>query len=273
MRTARSADGTPIAFDRDGDGQALILVSGALRDRAATSPLATALAPHFTVYNYDRRGRGASGDTAPYRVEREIEDFGAVLAEAGGSAFVYGHSSGAALALGAAARGLAITKLAVYEPPYVVTEVLCRQRVALEAAVGALIEAGRRADAVERFLIDGAQLRPEVVAILRASRMWPPMEALADTLRYDLAVMAGGSIPAARLASIGVPTLFLDGSESPRWARDSVRAAASVVPAARHISLAGQDHSVAEGVIAPLLVSYFATPGTTAGPAGPGCRH
>src|ERR1017187_1689578 len=117
MQTVRSADGTAIAFDRSGAGPALILVVGALQDRAATRALAAALAPHFTVYSYDRRGRGSSGDTAPHSVDREIEELGALVAEAGGSAFAFGHSSGAMLALEAAARGLAVTKLAVYEPP------------------------------------------------------------------------------------------------------------------------------------------------------------
>jgi pimeloyl-ACP methyl ester carboxylesterase len=255
--TARSADGTLIAFDRAGAGPALILIAGALRDRASNRPLAAALAPYFTIYNYDRRGRGASGDTAPYSVSKEIEDFAAVLAEAGGAALVYGHSSGAALALEAAARGPAITKLAVYEPPYVVTEELSRQRVELAESVGQLISAGRRADAVERFLTVATQLEPEAVAMLRASWRWPALEALAGTLPYDLAIMDGGAVPAARLARIGVPTLFLDGAASPGWARDSVRAAASVVPGARHRSLDRQDHSVQESIIAPLLVSYF----------------
>jgi pimeloyl-ACP methyl ester carboxylesterase len=255
--TVRSADGTPIAVDHTGDGPALILVTGALRDRASNGPLAAALASHFTVYNYDRRGRGASGNTAPHSAGKEIEDFAAVLGAAGGAAFVYGHSSGAALTLEAAARGLAITRLAVYEPPYVVTEELSVARVALAAAVDQLISAGRRSEAVERFLTGATDIRPEIVAMLRASRRWPPMEALADTLPYDFAIMDGGSIPAARLARISVPTLFLDGAASPGWARDSVRAAASMVPGARHVSVERQDHTVQERVIAPLLVSYF----------------
>ena len=258
--TVRSADGTPIAFDRAGDGPALILVAGALCDRASNDPLAAALAPHFTVYSYDRRGRGASGNTPPYSTGKEIEDFAAVLGAAGGAALVYGHSSGAALTLEAAARGLAITRLAVYEPPYVMTEELSAARVALAAAVGQLISAGRRSDAVERFLTSATDLRPDVVAMLRASRRWPPMEALADTLPYDFAVMDGGAIPAARLARISVPTLFLDGAASPGWARESVRAAASMVPGARHVSIERQDHTVHESIIAPLLVNYFFTP-------------
>ena len=257
MQTVRSADGTAIAFDRSGAGPALILVVGALQERAATRALAAALAPHFTVYSYERRGRGSSGDTAPYSVDREIEDLGALVAEAGGSAFAFGHSSGAMLALEAAARGLAVTKLAVYEPPYVVDQGLAGRRVTMAAELSGLISAGRRSDAVQHFLIEAVELRPAVVAVIRASRMWPAMEALAPTLLYDLALADGGLIPAARLARIGVPALFLDGTASPDWARRSVRAAAAVVPGARHVSIDGQDHSVADGVLAPLLVDYF----------------
>ena len=267
MRTVRSADGTPIAFDRAGDGPPLILVVGALQDRSATAPLAARLVPQFTVYRYDRRGRGDSGDTGPYSVDREIADLGAMIAEAGGAAFVFGHSSGGVLALEAAARGAAITRLAVYEPPYVVDPDLSRRRVALAGELDGLLAAGRPGDAVQRFLIEAVELRPDVVAMLRASRLWPPMQALARTLRYDLAILAGGLIPAARLAGVGVPTLFLDGAASPGWARASVRAAASVVPGARHQSLDGQDHNVADGVLAPLLAEYFgcaASRGTTA---------
>jgi pimeloyl-ACP methyl ester carboxylesterase len=113
-----SADGTMIAFERAGQGPALILITGGLTDRTVTRSVAAELAPRFTVYAYDRRGRGSSGDTAPYSAEREVEDLAAVIGAAGGPALVFGHSSGAVLALEAAARGLAITKLAAYEPPY-----------------------------------------------------------------------------------------------------------------------------------------------------------
>ena len=274
MRTVRSADGTPIAFDCAGDGPALILVAGALQDRSATAALAARLAPEFTVYRYDRRGRGDSGDTGPYSVDREIADLGALIAEAGGSAFVFGHSSGAVLALEAAARGVAITRLAVYEPPYVVDPEESRRRVALAGEVDGLLAAGRPGDAVQRFLIEAVELHPDVVATVRASRLWLPMQALAPTLRYDLAILDGGLIPAARLARVGVPTLFLAGAASPGWARASVRAAACVVPGARHRSLDGQDHNVADGVLAPLLAEYFgcaASQEMTASPAGLDC--
>jgi pimeloyl-ACP methyl ester carboxylesterase len=257
MRTVRSADGTPIAFDQLGDGPALILVSGALQDRSATRVLAALLRPHFTVYRYDRRGRGSSGDNRPYSVSREIADLGAVIAVAGGSAFVYGHSSGAVLALEAAASGAAITRLAVYEPPYVVEEGLSRRRVALAGEVASLIAAGRPDDAVRRFLVDAVEMPPHAMAVVQASGTWPAMTALAPTLLYDLAMLDGGLIPAGRIATIRRPVLFLDGAASPGWARASVRAAVTLVPGARHLSLDGQDHNVADNVLAPRLTHYF----------------
>ncbi|HEY7146471.1 MAG TPA: alpha/beta fold hydrolase [Streptosporangiaceae bacterium] len=263
MPVARSVDGTPITFDRAGAGPALILVSGALRDRSAARGLAAALAPDFTVYNYDRRGRGDSGDTAPYAVGKEIGDLAAMLAEAGGSALVYGHSSGGALALEAAARGLPITALAVYEPPYVLTAGQSARRVELAAAVGELIDAGRHDDAVERFLQVALGMSAAVTRLLRESRMWAPMQRLAATLRYDFAVLDGAAIPAGRLARITIPVLFLDGTASPAWAREPVRAAAAAIPGAQHRSLDRQDHSVTGAVLAPLLARFFSA-GTTA---------
>jgi len=257
MRTVQSADGTSIAFDRAGDGPPLILVVGALQDRSATRALAALLRGHFTVYSYDRRGRGSSGDTHPYSVDREIADLGAVIAEAGGPAFVYGHSSGAVLALEAAASGAAITKLAVYEPPYVVEEGLARRRVALGGELTGLLSADRPGDAVRRFLAGAVQMPPHAVSVLQASRLWPAMETLAPTLLYDLAVLDGGLIPAGRLAKIRLPALFLDGAASPDWARASVRAAAALVPGASYISLEGQDHNVAAHVLSPLLTDFF----------------
>src|SRR5947199_6861992 len=120
MRTVISKDGTALAFDQSGQGPALILVAGATATRLAEAALSAHLAPHFTVFAYDRRGRGDSGDTAPYAVEREVEDLEALIREAGGSAFVFAISSGAALALEAAASRLNVKKLALYEPPFMV---------------------------------------------------------------------------------------------------------------------------------------------------------
>jgi pimeloyl-ACP methyl ester carboxylesterase len=261
MKTVTSKDGTTIAYDRSGEGPPLVLVGGALSDRSAVGALTEALAPRFTVIAYDRRGRGDSGDTAPYAVEREVEDLEALVAEAGGSAFVFGHSSGAALALEAAARGLPVTKLALYEPPFITDdgrEPLPDDYVERLAEVSA---SGRRGDAVEYFLTSGPGVPPEVVAGMRNEPFWPAMEKIAHTLAYDGAVMgdtmAGRPLPTERWASVTVPTLVMDGDQSPAWARNSVAALVDVLPNAERRSLEGQDHGAASEVLAPVLVEFF----------------
>src|SRR2546421_7197857 len=178
MRKVISKDGTPIAFDQSGQGPALILVASATATRLAEASLAAVLAPHFTVFAYDRRGRGESGDTVPYAVEREVEDIDALINEAGGSAFVFGHSSGAVLAL-EAARLLPtkITKLAVYEPPFIIDD--SRPPVPRDyvAHLNELLAAGRRGGAVEYFMTDAMLVPAEMVAPMRNTPMWPPIEA------------------------------------------------------------------------------------------------
>ena len=261
MNTVTSSDGTSIAFDRTGEGPPLVLVGGALSDRAAAASLAEVLAPSFTVFAYDRRGRGDSGDTAPYAVEREVEDLEALVAEAGGSAFVFGHSSGAALALEAAARGLPVTKLALYEPPFIVDDGHEPLPDGYVERLAQLAESGRRGDAVEYFLISGPGVPPEVVAGMRSEPFWAGMERIAHTLAYDGAVMgdtmAGRPLPADRWASVTVPTLVMDGDQSPPWARNSVAALAEILPNAERRSLEGQDHGAASEVLAPVLVDFF----------------
>ncbi len=257
METVRSADGTTIAFERVGDGPALVLVVGAFCDRLTTSSLASALAPDFTVHSYDRRGRGDSGDTQPYAVDREIEDLDALIAAAGGSALVFGHSSGAAIALLAAAEGLAITRLAVHEPPYITDDTRPHPAADLVERVRGLVASGRRGDAAALFLTEGVNVPPAGVAAMREAPSWPGLEALAHTLPYDVTVLGDFAVPVGRLAKIGVPTLVTDGANSPDWARNSVRAVADTVPGARHLSLAGQDHGVADDVLAPLLVEFL----------------
>src|SRR5205823_8445518 len=181
MRTVISKDGTLIAFDQSGQGPALILVTGALTTRADWSSLTAHLAPHFSVFAYDRRGRGESGDTAPYAVEREVEDLDALITEAGGSAFDFGHSSGAALALEAAVRGLAITKLALYEPPFIVDDSRPRLPEDFATQLSEMVSSGRRGDAAELFMTKAAEAPVEVVAQMRNAPFWPGVEAVAHT--------------------------------------------------------------------------------------------
>lgn len=255
MQTVQSADGTTIAFDRFGDGPPLILVVGAFCDRSAPRNLAETLGHDFAVFTYDRRGRGASGDTPPHAVEREIEDLDALLHDVGGPAFVFGHSSGAVLALEAAAQGLGISKLAVYEPPYIVDDTRSRPD-RLRERVSALIASGRRGEAVKLFLTEGPQVPAGAIAAMEAGPGWSALEAIAHTLPYDLAVCADQVVP-SRLASIQVPTLVLAGGASPDWARNAVDEVAAVIPGARSASLAGQTHGAADDVLAPALAHFF----------------
>src|SRR5258708_38930052 len=168
MPRITSKDGTTIGFDKTGRRPALILVGGAFQDRSALAPHAELLAPHFTVYNYDRRGRGESGDNQPYDIEREIEDIDALIQEAGGSALLFGGSSGAVLALDAAAHGLSITKLALYEPPFVVDDTREPLPEDFLAQLKAMIGAGRRGDAAEAFMTKGAHVPVEVDVLIFA---------------------------------------------------------------------------------------------------------
>jgi pimeloyl-ACP methyl ester carboxylesterase len=256
METTPSADGTPIAFEREGDGPALVLVVGAFCDRSTSEMLAALLAPHFTVLRYDRRGRGSSGDTAPYAVEREIEDLEAVVAAAGEPPFVFGHSSGAVLALEAVINGLPATKLMAYEPPYIVEG--SRDRPArLAERVSQLLVADERSEAAELFMLEGPGSPPEVVTRMKGAPMWSRFEALAHTLPYDLAIVGDQRVPAVRLATIAVPTLVLSGAASPQWARQAVEAVAAAVPHSEHLVLEGQTHNVADDVLAPVLTSFF----------------
>jgi pimeloyl-ACP methyl ester carboxylesterase len=261
MQTVTSNDGTSIAYDRSGEGLALILVSGAMSDRAAATELAGMLAKDFTVYAYDRRGRGDSTDTQPYAPEREIEDLAALIAEAGGSAFVLGHSSGAVLALRAVLAGLSIPKLALYEPPFIVDDSRPAAPSDYVPHLNALLAAGRNGDAVEYFMVDAVLTPREAVAQMRNSPWWPGMERLAPTLPYDGAVMAdtmsGRPEPIQQFAAVSIPTLVMDGGASPDWIHHGVRALVSVLPDATYHTLPGQDHGAAPSLVAPELIVFF----------------
>jgi pimeloyl-ACP methyl ester carboxylesterase len=257
MNEVTSNDGTTIAFDRLGDGPPVILVCGGSTDRMANAPLAAVLAPRFTVLNYDRRGRGDSGDTPPYAVEREVEDIAAVIEAAGGSAFLYGTSSGAALALEAAASGLPATKLALWEPPFILDE---SRRPPADTATTyrELVAAGRRGDAVEFFMSKVVGLPPEFVAGARNAPFWAAQEALAHTLAYDATIMGDYSLPTERAASVTVPTLVMDGGASFAGMGETAQALADALPDGHRRTLEGQEHNVAPEALAPVLVEFFA---------------
>ncbi|HEU0041949.1 MAG TPA: alpha/beta fold hydrolase [Jiangellaceae bacterium] len=257
MNTVTSNDGTIIAFDRSGDGPPVVLVCGGSTDASANAPLAIQLANHFTVFNYNRRGRGDSGDTAPYAVEREVEDLGAVIAAAGGSAGVYGTSSGAALALEAAASGLPITKLALWEPPYSVDASRPRPPADTAQIYTKLVSAGRRGDAVEYFMAKVVGLPAEFVAEARTAPFWQAQEDLAHTLAYDATIMGDYLLPTDRVAAVTTPTLVLTGGASLPWMHETAQAIADIIPGAQHRILEGQTHDVAADVMAAALTAFF----------------
>jgi pimeloyl-ACP methyl ester carboxylesterase len=250
MEKVISNDGTTIAFDQSGEGLVIILVVGAFNDRATGAPLARFLERHFTVFNYDRRGRGESGDTAPYAIEREIEDLDALIAQAGGSAFVFGYSSGATLALRAAAHGLAISKLALYDPPPSGSRA---GQIAPQLAE--LVAADRRGDAVELFQTEAVGIPAAVVAQMRNAPFRPYLEKIAHTLVYDSTIL--GALPDGRLASMRVPTFVIDGEESPAAVRHAAQTLAEALPGGRYRTLKGQGHDIDPAVIGPVLEEFF----------------
>jgi len=218
METVTSKDGTTIAFDRTGEGPTRVVVGGALNGRTDAAPLAALLSPSYTVIAYDRRGRGDSTDTQPYAVEREIEDLAAVIEVTGGSAFAFGHSSGAALILESAARGLPIMKQALYEPPYIVDD--SRPPLPKEYVdhLDELVASDRRGEAVEYFMTVAVGMPPEMVTPMRDAPMWKSLEDIAHTIAYDGRMMgehmSGAPLP-SDWSSIDVPNLVIGGGVSP----------------------------------------------------------
>jgi len=265
MSHVRSKDGTTIAYERSGTGPALILVDGALCSRAfGPSPkLAALLARQFTVYAYDRRGRGQSGDTHPYSPVREVEDIAALVEAAGGPASLVGLSSGGALALEAAASGLPVNKVVAYEPPYV-DDSGQRGGAAHEGQLERLLAEGNRGGAVKYFMRDMVGAPAPMVVMMRLMPwIWRKLEAVAHTLPYDAAVMTAFRIPRARFASIDVPVLVMNGTKTDPRLREAAQTVAGTIPAARHRELAGQTHNVKPNVLAPAVVEFLITPTAT----------
>ena len=257
-----SADGTLIAFEQMGYGEPLIVVGGATCDAARMRPTAEYLARDLAVINYDRRGRGDSGDTLPYAVEREVEDLAALISRAGGRASVYGHSSGAALALHAAAHCLPIDRLILHEPPYS-PDLEEHRREAREYGeqLGTILAEGRRGDAVELFFTL-VGMPPDMVGEMRLGPGWPAHEALAPTLAYDSAVMGdvsrGGTVPTEFARRVTAPTLVLVGGASPEWMIDVGREVAGTVQNGEHLVLEGQEHVVPPELLGPVVVDFLA---------------
>jgi pimeloyl-ACP methyl ester carboxylesterase len=263
MPAVTSADGTTIAYETIGSGPPLILVDGALGYRALgfSGKLAEELAAGYTVYKYDRRGRGESGDTQPYAVDREVEDIAALIEEAGGSAHLYGISSGAALALEAANHGLPIERLALYEIPFVLDDTREPMDPDYLPNVERAIAAGKPGDAVKHFMRLVGVPGP-FVAVMPLMPMWKKLKASAHTLPYDKAALgdtgSGRPLPADRTSGVTVPTLAIAGGKSPEWLRNSMVAVANAIPTAEYRTLEGQTHNVKAKVLAPVLAQFFA---------------
>ena len=262
MTTVRSTDGTAIAYTRAGQGPPLILVDGALCSRSfgPMPKLAAQLTPHFTVYTYDRRGRGASGDTKPYTPDREVEDIEALAALAGDTVFLHGTSSGAALALEAAKHIGSIVKLAVYEPPFIVDDTRTPMPDDWLPRLENLVADGRHGDAVKMFMRFVGT--PAIfTAVMPLTPVWGKLKAAAPTLPYDITLVQdhdhGKPLAPAEWAAIKVPALVAAGGKSPAWMVNGTRALADALPDARYRTLPGQTHMVKPQAIAPVLTAFF----------------
>jgi pimeloyl-ACP methyl ester carboxylesterase len=261
MHSVTSRDGTTIAYDHRGSGPAFIVVDGAMTTRMSSgkAELVNLLAPHFTVYTYDRRGRGDSGDTLPYTVEREIEDIEALVNVAGTSAALYGHSSGGCLALEAArSLGSRVAKVVVYEAPY--NDDTAAQHAWAEyiRQLGEALAAGRRGDAVALFMRYVGNSR-EQIAGMRQAPFWAGMQAIGPTLAYDHIGIIGrtAEVPKDKLARVSVPVLALCGGASYPFMCVTARTIAEAVPSGEHRTLPGQTHQVQPAAIAPALIEFL----------------
>ncbi|MFF4173582.1 alpha/beta fold hydrolase [Streptomyces sp. NPDC001744] len=260
-----SADGTEIAFEQSGRGPAVVLVPSALADRSDTTKLAALLAQHFTVINYDRRGRGASGDADAYAPDREIEDIAALVEHVGGSASLFGSSSGAVLALRAAAAGVNVDRLALYEPPFVVAEGDDGPPKDLAQQITALLAEGRNSDAVKYFMTRVQGMPGIAVFFMKLMpKMWANLTKLASTLPYDIAVMGdtqqGKPLDAEEWKGVAVPTRVLTGGKSPAAFQRAALAVTEVLPQADHRTLPGLNHGavvMAPREIAPQIIEFI----------------
>lgn len=263
MAVVISKDGTRIGYDKEGQGPPVVLVDGAMcyRGQGPMKPLAAKLVPYFTVFTYDRRGRGESGDSQPWSIEREVEDIAAIVREAGQPVYLYGISSGAVLALEAADRGVPIRKLALYEAPLMVDDTRAPLGEEFLPRMKALIAAGRRGDAVKMFM--KAVGVPAIgVFVMRLMPVWKKLTAIGHTLQYDLGMTTpyqqGRPLPAGSWSGAAMPALVMDGGRSPAWMRNAQSAIATILPNATARTLPGQNHMVGAEAIAPELIRFFA---------------
>jgi pimeloyl-ACP methyl ester carboxylesterase len=262
MEKSVSKDGTLIAFDKTGKGKALVLVDGAFCFRAhgPTPKLAPLLSQNFTVYSYDRRGRGESSDTPPYAVDREVEDLLSIIEKTGEVPFILGISSGAALVLRALSKGINVKKVALFEPPYVdvsSTEITPPEEAGKE--LSKLVNVGKRSEAVHYFMTKVMGMPAIFVLLFKifGNSGWKKNESVANTLPYDVALMGDFTIPKSITVSINVPTLVIGGEKSPQKLRNAVDATAKSIRQSKIVLLKGQSHNVSMKVLAPVLTDFF----------------
>ena len=259
MPTVTSKDGTTIVYSVQGSGPALVLVDGALcsRNFGPMPGYSKLLADSFTVHWYDRRGRGESGDTPPYQLQREVEDLAAIIQATGTTPFVFGASSGAALGLHGAAAGLPVQKLLMYEAPYVPVPPGGKTASQHVAALWELVRGERRGAAVRYFMCDVVGM-PKVVGYLFALfPMWGKLKAVAHTLPYDLTIMADESLLASRVRGLKVPTMVAGGGKSPQSLKDAVTTVASALPGSTVRWVPGQTHNLAAAPAVAMMRGFF----------------
>jgi pimeloyl-ACP methyl ester carboxylesterase len=265
MKTVTSKDGTKIAFDQIGNGPLVILVDSALADRTICAKLAALLAKDFTVINYDRRGRGDSTDTQPYAVQREVEDIEALIDGTGGSAFLFGSSSGAVLALEAANKlASKVKKQVLYEPPFIVDESRAPMPVDFLEQVKTRLAQDKRTDALKLFFSAAMGIPGIFIFIMRLMPSWSKSKAVAHTLPYDLAVMGdtqrGKPLSKSHWATASMPTLVLTGGKSEAFFHKAGDAVAEVLPNANHKILKDQHHGsvvMSPNVVADKMIQFF----------------
>lgn len=259
MPTFTSKDGTSIAYDVRGSGPAVILIDGAFcgRNMGPMPKLAPLLAPHFTVYNYDRRSRGDSALSTDYSPDREYEDLAALIDIAGGSASLYGTSSGAALALFATARGLPVDRLAIFEPPFTDVPGGRPMPVGYQAEIERLVAAGKRADIIKYFMVKMIGMPALMMPMMRLNPGWKGMLHNAPSLAHDAAVMEGYGFPTEVARSIRVPTIVMSGDKTFKQLKEPARLAHETIPGARFALLPGQSHDAAAELVAPVLIDFF----------------
>ncbi|NUR87298.1 MAG: alpha/beta hydrolase [Nonomuraea sp.] len=255
MNTLTSKDGVRIAFDRVGSGPAVIVISGAFCDRRHGAELAAHLADRFTVYTYDRRARGDSGGACTDPYERELDDLEALIAEAGGQAMAFTHSSGAHVALKATARGAALTRLVLYDPPVNPAFQDATEPPELKARLEEMLAGGRRGEAVETFQLEWIGLPAEVVKQVRNAPFRAGLEAIAGSLPLEVGLVGTRT----DLAAVRVPTLVLLGSDAVPALRPMAQGVLDGIAGSVLEELPGQTHDLVAEVTAPVVARFLAS--------------